>query len=78
MFITFGKRGGGHMVVAIDHIVAVVDRSDGDGCELCYFTGNETIWTRIGNTAEDALSLIEFVQEQQQRRREEDNRASNR
>lgn len=65
MFVTFGRRGGGHFIVRIDCIIAITDRTD--GCELSWLAGDQVLHVQLGYTAEDALGLIEFEQEKNRR-----------
>jgi hypothetical protein len=66
MFVTFGKRGNGRFVIAINAIVAINDRLD-DGSEVLWAVGNELRQTTIGISAEEALKLIEFECEKARR-----------
>lgn len=66
VFVTFSRRGGGQFIVAIDHIVAITDRTE--GCELSWLAGDDLFNVQLGCTAENALGLIEFEQEQQRRK----------
>lgn len=66
VFVTFGRRGGGQFIVAIDHIVAVTDRTE--GCELSWVVGDDLYNVQLGGAAKNALALIEFEQEKARRK----------